>query len=63
MLRNILDGQVVQCSIEIFCFFENVAGVCECLCNDGVDDNGGVGYGVSGTNHTELKFIIGKRKG
>ena len=60
VLRDILNGQVMKCSLKIICFFQNIAGICESLCSDGIDHNGRMGDRIAGTYHTEFKFIIGK---
>ena len=48
--------------ITILCLFQTFIDLTEYLCGDGVQNNVAGGNGVSGSHHTEFKFITSKRK-
>ena len=57
-LDKIMNGQ-----IEVLCLFQNIAGIGESLCHDGIQDHVALCHGIPGTHHTELEFVSGEGKG
>ena len=62
MLDRILLDQVMYCSIKIVCCFQTVACIAEYFCCNRVQNYVALGNGITGTNHTELKFVSCERK-
>ena len=62
MFCCIFFDQVMHGKLKIFCLFQTVAGIGECFRYDRVDHHVTFCYGISGTYHTEFKFISGKGK-
>ena len=62
MLRSVLLDQVMDGHIEVVRLLQHVTGVGKCLCGNGIQHHIGLCHGITGANHTELKFITGKRK-
>ena len=52
----------MYCNIKIICCFQTVARITEYFCSNSVQNYIALGNRISGTNHTELKFVSCKRK-
>ena len=54
--------QIMNCHIEIFRIFQNLAGFLESFCHDGIQNDIRCCHRILGTYHTELKFVSGESK-
>ena len=52
----------MNCHIEIFRIFQNLAGFLESFCHDGIQNDIRCCHRILGAYHTELKFVSGESK-
>ena len=62
MLCGIFFNKIVKRHLKIVCCFKDIAGFLKCFCHNRIKYNIRSCHRISGTNHTEFKFISRKCK-